>query len=218
MEAKIITLNETSDSIQYLSKRDRRLAKAISMIGPITYQPYDDSYSFLVHEIIEQMLSTKVSRKMFERLSILCDDEITPAKVSQLTDEQIRDIGISRSKVSYIRNLTNAIVNGKLQLENLEELPDKAITESLCSIRGIGPWTAKMYLIFVLDRQDVLPLEDFAFLQGYKWLYKTEDVSRKSVEKRCQKWKPYASIAARYMYKALDMGFTKSEFHLYKED
>ncbi|MCC8014242.1 MAG: hypothetical protein LIO87_03520 [Eubacterium sp.] len=83
-------------------------------------------------------------------------------------------------------------------------------------ILGIGKWTAKMYLIFVLDCPDVLPVEDAAFLQAYKWLYKTEDCSEKSVYKKCKKWKPYSSIAARYLYRALDMGYTKKEFHLFK--
>jgi len=76
------------------------------MVGPITYQPHEDSYSFLVREIIEQMLSTKVSKKMFERLTILCNGDVTPIAVSLLTDDQIQGIEISQSKMSYIRNLT----------------------------------------------------------------------------------------------------------------
>jgi len=73
-----------------------------------------------------------------------------------------------------------------------------------------------MYLIFVLDRQDILPTEDTAFIQSYEWLYKTTDRSKESIEKRCKKWKPYSSIATRYLYRALDAGFTKEEFHLFK--
>lgn len=83
-------------------------------------------------------------------------------------------------------------------------------------MRSIGLWTAKMYLIFVLNRQNVLPVEDVAFLQSYKWMYKTDDISKNSVMKKCKKWSPYSSIAARYLYRALDIGLTKSEFHLYK--
>lgn len=73
-----------------------------------------------------------------------------------------------------------------------------------------------MYLIFVLNRQNVLPVEDVAFLQSYKWLYKTDDTSKDSVMKKCKKLSPYSSIAARYLYRALDTGLTKNEFHLYK--
>ena len=95
-------------------------------------------------------------------------------------------------------------------------MTDSEIMKSLTSIKGIGNWTAKMYLIFVLNRPDILPVEDVAFLQAYQWLYKTDDRTPKSVQKKCNKWKPYSSIAARYLYRALDGGLTKEEFHLYK--
>lgn len=94
---------------------------------------------------------------------------------------------------------------------------DAAALKELINLHSIGTWTAKMYLIFILDRQDILPFEDIAFLQSYKWLYKTEDVSKASIEKKCKKWKPYSSVAAKFIYRALDMGFTKEEFHLFKE-
>ena len=73
-----------------------------------------------------------------------------------------------------------------------------------------------MYLIFVLDRQDILPTNDAAFLQAYQWLYKTTDIRENEIKKKCKKWKPYSSIASRYLYRALDSGLTKQEFHLYK--
>lgn len=81
--------------------------------------------------------------------------------------------------------------------------------KELTRLRGIGTWSAKMYLIFTLDRKDVLPYEDVAFLQTYAWLYKTDDLRPAAIIKRCKKWKPYSSIAARYFYYALDMGLTK---------
>lgn len=108
------------------------------------------------------------------------------------------------------------MIEGDLNFKELEHLSDNEVISKLTSIRGIGTWTAKMFLIFVLDRQDVLPYEDQAFIQSYRWLYKREDCSKASVQKHCKKWHPYSSIAARYMYKALDLGLTKTEFHLYK--
>ena len=98
----------------------------------------------------------------------------------------------------------------------MSSLPDKEIIKTLTQIRGIGNWTAKMYLMFVLDRQDVLPVEDGAFLQVYRWMYKTEDCSEKAVNKKCHKSKPYATIASRFCYEALDAEMTKEKFHLYK--
>ena len=108
------------------------------------------------------------------------------------------------------------MLNEKLILSELQNLSNDEVIKKLTSLRGIGLWTAKMYLIFVLNRQNVLPVEDVAFLQSYKWMYKTDDISKNSVIKNCKKWSPYSSIAARYLYRALDTGLTKNEFYLYK--
>ena len=212
----VITLDMNTPSVQYLCRKDKRLAKVISMVGAISYTPHTDGCSFLVHEIIEQMLSVKAGQKIYARLEALCERDISPSRVAALSDDQIRSIGTSASKVSYIRNITNAIIEGTLNLDDLAQKPDAEAIATLTKIRGIGNWTAKMYLIFVLNRPDVLPTEDVAFLQGYRWAYKTDDCCRKSVEQKCKKWKPYSSIGARFLYRALDMGLTKSEFHLFK--
>lgn len=187
------------------------------MVGPITYSPYEnDPYRFLIHEIIDQMLSVKVGQKIFSRLEELCAGDINPDTITALTNEQIRSTGTSNAKVGYIRNLTNALESGVLSFDNLKEMSDIDIIHEMTKIRGIGAWTAKMYLIFVLNRPDILPVEDGAFLQGYRWAYKTGDCKPASVAKKCKKWKPYSSIAARFFYRALDMGLTKEEFHLFK--
>lgn len=215
--SKIITLNMDTPSVQYLCQKDKRLAKVISMVGPITYSPYEnDPYRFLIHEIIEQMLSVKVGQKIFSRLEELCAGNINPDNILALTDEQIRSTGTSNAKVEYIRNLTNALESGTLSFDNLSVMSDKDVIQEMTKIRGIGTWTAKMYLMFVLDRPDILPVEDGAFLQGYRWAYKTADCKPVSVAKKCKKWKPYSSIASRFFYRALDMGLTKEEFHLFK--
>ena len=123
---------------------------------------------------------------------------------------------MSNAKVQSIQNLADAVKQNKLCLNDLATLSDELVIKTLTQLRGIGSWTAKMYLIFVLDRQDILPFEDGAFIQSYKWLYRTDDTSPDAVRSRCKKWKPYSSLAARYLYRALDMRLTKEEFHLYK--
>lgn len=212
--SEIITLDANTPSVQYLCKNDKRLAKVINMIGSITYQPHEDSYHFLVNTIIGQMLSNKVADIISARLDTLCNGCITADAINQLSDEQLKSIGISNSKVSYIRALTATIESGEIDFKSLNELSDVEIIKKLTSIRGIGKWSSNMYLIFVLNRQDILPTNDVAFLQAYKWLYKTTDRSEKSLESKCKKWKPYSSIAARYLYRALDSGLTKDEFKL----
>lgn len=216
--SEIITLDMNTPSVQYLCKKDKRLAKVISMVGSITYEPHDeDPYSHMIHEIIEQMMSIKAGQAIYRRLETLCDGSITPDIISRLSDEAIRNCGTSNAKVSFIRELTTAVVNKTLVFADLTDMTDAEVMSKLTSIRGIGSWTAKMYLIFILNRQDVLPFEDGAFLQAYRWLYKTDDTKPSSIKNKCQKWRPYSSIAARFLYKALDSGYTKSEFHLYKE-
>lgn len=203
-----VILNNESPSIIYLSKKDSKMAYLIKKIGDLSYETYDDGYSFIIHEIIEQMLSAKAGRKIFERLNILCG-QITPQKIYALTDEQIKSIGTSYAKVKYIKEITLKIIQQELILADLTYLSNNEIIKKLTSIKGIGNWTAKMYLIFVLNREDVIPTEDVAFIQGYKWLYNTKKITKNDIEKRAKKWGSYASIAARYLYIALDTGLTK---------
>lgn len=217
MMSELIVLNADHPAVKYLCKKDKRLAKVISMVGEISYQPYEDGYSFLVHEIIEQMLSIKAGAKIYGRLEELCGGSITPEKVNALSEEEIRTIGTSSSKAKYIKGITEEVLSGRLAFDKIANMTDEEAYKKLLALKGIGSWTVKMYLIFVLNRQNILPIEDVAFLQSYKWMYKTDDVSKETVMKKCKKWCPYSSIAARYLYRALDMGLTKKEFHLFKE-
>ena len=187
------------------------------MVGPISYVPHEeDPYAFLIHEIIEQMLSVKAGQKIYGRLEYLCDGMVTPERIAALSDDEIRGTGTSNAKVEYIRNITTAIIDKTLDFEKMRSLSDEEVIKCLTKIRGVGKWTSKMYLMFVLNRQDILPVEDGAFLQVYRWMYKAQDCNEKAVTYKCKKWKPYSSIASRFCYRALDMGMTKEEFHLFK--
>lgn len=213
--SKLITLNATSEPIIYLSKKDERLAVLFDMIGEITYIPYsEDPFLFLLDTIIGQMLSQKAANCISKRVHTLCGEKITPETVAKIPVEQFRTVGVSRSKSIYILNLANSVLNGDLQFNELSKLDDQTVYKKITSIHGLGSWSAKMYLIFVLNRQNILPYEDGAFLQGYTWLYETKDKTPSSIKEKCKKWEPYSSIATRYLYKALDNGFTKQEFHL----
>lgn len=213
----VVTLDMDTPSVRYLCARDKRLAKVISMVGPISYVPHEeDTYSFLIHEIIEQMLSVKAGQKIYGRLKDLCDGEVTPERITALNDDEIRGIGTSSSKVRCIRSVTEAVLCGDLDFDKMDTLSDEEVISSLTRFHGIGNWTAKMFLIFVLNRPDILPVEDGAFLQTYRWAYKTDDCREQAIYKKCRKWKPYSSIASRFFYRALDAGMTKEEFHLFK--
>ena len=210
------TIDSSSTAVVYLSEKDRRLAKLITMVGEISYAPHDDGFEFLIHEIVEQMLSIKVGAILFDRLINLCNGSITPEALSCLSTEDIKSIGLSSAKATYIRCTAQAVIDGDLKLNSFVSLPDEDVYKQLIATRGIGPWTAKMYLMFVLDRPDILPYEDSTFLNTYRWLYKTADTSLTAIKKRCKKWSPYSSIASRYFYKAFDLGLTRQEFHIFK--
>ena len=213
---EILTYDTASPEIIYLCEKDKRLAKVISLVGPISFEKREitDGYSFLIHEIIEQMLSIKAGKRIFDRIVALCDGNLCPESIDRISIDELRKAGTSASKARSIKTITEEVLTGNLNLVELEMLPDKEVATKLTQVYGIGSWTAKMYLLFVLGRPDILPYEDAAFLQSYKWMYNTTDCSPLSVKKQCQKWSPYSSLAARYLYRALDNGLVKEEFHL----
>ncbi len=208
----------TSDkSVQHLIKRDKRLAMVIGRIGDIEANIDDDPYAFLVGEIIGQMLSNKVADVIYGRLEGLCGGSISVESMSGISVADLRGIGLSNAKSNYVLTITDAVRSGSIRFEELETLSDDEVMKKLMSYKGIGSWTAKMYLLFVLKREDIVPYEDGAFLQSFKWLYGTKDVKKDDVLKKAKKWHPYSSIAARYLYRALDSGLIKESFSSIQE-
>ena len=195
--------------ISYLKAKDKRLAKVIETVGEIGIYQHTDSFYFLVREIVGQMVSAAVKKVIFNRLIAICNDDICPETLLKLQVQELRAIGLSNAKSQFILSLAEMVANGIINFGTFEEMSDDEVLHQLTSIKGIGSWTAKMYLLFFLQRNDILPYEDGAFLQAYRWLYNTRKCDQKSIEKRCKKWKPYTSIAARYLYRALDTGLTK---------
>ena len=200
-------LTQESPAVRYLCDRDERLSHLVAAMGSVECRPPSESpFAFLVHEIAEQMLSVKAAERIFGRITSLCPAGVSPDAIACLSIEQLRGCGVSTRKAAAILSLARAVLSGELDLAALEAMSDADVTAKLTSLRGIGSWTAKMYLIFVLEREDVLPFEDGAFLQAYRWLYESADCSRRAVEERCAAWKPHSSAAARFLYQALDTG------------
>lgn len=207
---KIKIQYENSPETKHLMANDYKLAKAIPLIGDLTYQTHQNTEMFFFETIIGQMLSNKVADIITERFYHLCKGEISAQNVQKLSVDSLREIGISTQKSNYILGFAAYIKENPEFLNTLVTLDNDAIIKRLISLRGIGSWTAKMYLIFVLDRRDILPYEDGAFIQAFKWLYPNTELSVKFITETCASWKPYTSIGARYLYKLLDSGYTKS--------
>lgn len=212
MEHLIISTDD--ERVKYLKQKDAKLSFVIDYIGSVKYSYCNDYFKFLVGEIVGQMLSNKVGYIIEKRLISLCNDDVSPERIIELSIEQLRSIGLSYAKSNYLHNLSTAVLKKEINLTELNNLSDNDIIKNLTQIKGIGKWTAKMFLIFALQRENVLPFEDGAFLQSYKWLYNTKDIRPKSIKQQCECWNPYSSIAARYLYMALDNGLTKRAFSM----
>ncbi len=131
--SKITHIDNNTLSVQYLCHKDKRLAKLISMVGPISYVVHDeDPYIFLLHEIIEQMLSVKAGNAIFQRLVNICEGEVSPSVIKALSDEQIKSIGTSSNKIKCIREITKAVLNNSLDFHSFETASD--IDVLVCSI------------------------------------------------------------------------------------
>ena len=214
--AEIQKLDKQHPAVRYLCKKDKRLAKLIDMVGAIEYREQPDCFARLVYSVINQMLSNKAAHVIGGRVSDLCGGSVNPENLLKLDREQLRRAGLSYTKADNILSIAKAATDGSLNFSRFPNMTDEEVIKELIRLRGIGSWSAKMYLIFTLNRMDILPFEDVAFLQTYAWLYKTDNLQPAAIIKKCKKWKPYSSIAARYFYYALDTGLTKTEFHLFK--
>lgn len=206
--------NFTLDSpeVRYLCDRDAILATAIRYVGDLKYRLHPEPYLFIVETIIGQMLSNKVSDIICQRFEDLCCGNVNPQAVLKLSANEFRNIGLSKAKTEYIINFTKYIATDIDYFNGLSKMQDDEVISKLTSIRGLGPWSAKMFLMFVLNRQDVLPHEDGAFVQAVEWLYGIKDKTRTHIalKSRFANWKPYSTLAARYLYRALDGGMMKS--------
>jgi len=209
MKKKNYIFTSESKEIKWLMKKDKKLAYLIKNIGTLKYSLDENYFVFLVNTIIGQMLSNKASSAISSRLFVLCNNSITPQNIINLSVEKLREIGISTAKSKYIMNLSNHILNYPDFFMDFQDMDDDSAIEEIKKLNGLGSWSAKMFLIFVLNRMDILPYEDVAFLQSFKWLYSTDDISKDNIIKTCLPWKPFSSIASRYLYIALDNGYTK---------
>ena len=191
-----------------LMRRDPVLGSAIKTIGPcgMADRQRKDHLSALVGAIVSQQLSTKAAATIFGRLvALFPDNHISDAAaIAAQTDVQLRAVGLSGQKVSYLRDLSARILDGRLDLDALDTLPDEAVIERLTAVKGFGRWTAEMFLMFRLHRPDVLPAGDLGIVNAIQRLYKLRKrPDAKRVLKIGEAWRPYRSVASWYLWQTL---------------
>ena len=190
--------------MRYIKKRDPVLGRVIEKIGRIDFEPDDGHYEALVGSIIYQQLAGTAARAILERFKSLYGGKIPDPKQYLATDEsKLRASGLSPQKISYIRDLCERIVNGSLDLSSLVDLSDEEAVEKLDAVKGVGRWTAEMFLLFVLGRTDVLPVDDLGVQKAVKRLYRLRKLpSREKFERLAKNWHPYCSIATLYLWRS----------------
>ncbi len=189
-------------------RRDPVLANAIKQIGPclMADRQRKDHLSALVGSIVSQQLSTKAAATIFGRFVALFPDNHIPnaPAIAALDDAALRAVGLSGQKVSYLRDLSARIIDGRLNLDELEMLPDEQVIERLIAVKGFGRWTAEMFLMFRLHRPDILPIGDLGIQNAIQRLYKLRKrPNPKRMTQLGENWKPYRSVASWYLWQTL---------------
>lgn len=161
-----------------------------------------DHYGALLRSIVNQQLSVLAARAIYGRLLERYGGQPTPKQVLADDPAELQAaVGLSRAKVAYLRSLAEHVLSGELELERMEELPDERVMEELVAIKGIGEWTAHMFLMFHLDRPDVLPVGDLGIRRAIERLYKLPEIpDRETMERLAERWRPYRTVACRYLW------------------
>ncbi|MCV2354127.1 DNA-3-methyladenine glycosylase 2 family protein [Paucibacter sp. B2R-40] len=203
-----VTPDYWDEACRHLVKRDRVMKKLIPAFGEARLQSRSDAFTTLARSIIGQQISVKTAQAAWEKFSGLIGgsaNRVQPAAVLALPDGALRAAGLSARKVDYLCDLAQNFEAGKVHVRQWAQMEDEAIIDELVAIRGIGRWTAEMFLIFHLMRPNVMPLDDPRLLKGISENYFSgEPVSRAEAREVGDAWSPYRSVATWYIWRSLD--------------
>ncbi|MDR2266277.1 MAG: DNA-3-methyladenine glycosylase [Christensenellaceae bacterium] len=200
-------ITATAEIREYLTKADSIIGAVIEKYGVRDFELSTDYFDALLQNIVGQQLSGKAADTIYNRFITLIDGKLIPRKVLALDDEKLRGAGISRNKATYIKNIARAVVDGDLTLDKFADMTDATIIAQLTAIKGIGQWTAEMFLIFSLGRLDVFSKGDGGLARAINNLYGNgAEILAKERLTITEAWKPYRSIASLYLWASLDNG------------
>jgi DNA-3-methyladenine glycosylase II len=204
----IISDKVAAEAADHLRQHDEVLAPIIERVGPCTVRPHTDYYWELVDSIISQQLSVKAARSIEQRFQALFGSDVpAPEQILQKSVEELRAVGLSRPKANYIHDLAQHVQDGKLTFDKFPDMSNADIIRELTDVKGIGEWTAHMFLMFCLARTDILPVGDLGIRNGIRQLYGFEHApSPEEITVLADRnhWHPYESIASWYVWKHLD--------------
>ncbi len=193
-------------ALNHLRKCDPVLSAIIEKVGPFRMQYGLPEFASVAEAIVYQQLHGKAAETIFKRFTALTGEPLTPAGILKLSDEQLRGAGLSKQKSSYLKDLAAKTASGLLNFSEIDKLSDEDVIQHLTQVKGIGVWTAHMFLIFSLRRPNVLPTGDYGVQMALKRHYKKRKLPKaKDMEKIARAWEPYRSVACWYMWRSLDI-------------
>lgn len=202
--SEILEYTPDSPECVYLAAADPVLGAFIEAVGHVSVKLEGNLYASLAHAIVAQQLSDAAAETIWGRLVLALGGEVSPQVALEAADETLRGAGLSRSKVSFLRDLAGRTASGSLDLDRIASLPDEDVVAELTAVRGVGRWTAEMFLIFSLGRPDVLALDDGALRSTVGWLYGiAAPVAREAVAALGEAWSPYRTAASLYLWRGL---------------
>lgn len=193
--------------MRHLAERDATLAGVIATLEAPRLTRDPRLFRTLVNAIVNQQLSGKVAAAIMRRVEALFPEDapINPTDLTALGDDALRASGLSWAKVAAVKDLATHVLDGRLELDRLDQLPDEDIIRELVAVRGIGRWTAEMFLIFSLGRPDVLPVDDYGVRKAIQQVYRLEALpNKRELTALAEPWHPYCSVASLMLWRSLD--------------
>ena len=195
-----------SSALRHLKKVDPIMAAIIEQVGACRLQFGEPTFHALAESILYQQLNGAAAATIFDRFTAAAGDPLTPEGILKLTDVQMRGVGLSRQKTAYLRDLAEKTAAGLLEFERMAEMSEEEVIEHLTQVKGVGVWTAHMFLMFTLQRPDILPVGDYGVQAAIKKHYKKRKWPKPAVMTKIAKvWSPYRSVACWYLWRSLDI-------------
>ena len=210
MSFTVLEKQVMEDGINYLSSLDKNLSKFLKQFDVPVLPIEEDYFWSLTRSVIYQQISGKAAKKISDRYLKLFNkgSKMSPIDVIKIDIEKIQNVGISRQKSGYIKNIANAFDEGLVEETKLHKLSDKEIIDQLVKIKGVGRWTAEMFLIFTLRRPDVFPVTDLGVQKGFQIYYDLDELpSIDMMNEKSENWKPYRTIMSLYLWFAVEGPF-----------
>lgn len=192
-----------SEAVSHLKSVDVKLCELIDRVGPCQLKPADDYLKSLAQAIISQQISAKAAETIFGRVAESMPEIWTPEAMTRLDRDFMKSCGVSQQKQNYLLSLLDRVGSGKINLRSIHLLEDEAVIEMLTEVKGIGRWTAEMFLIFALNRPDILPVADLGIKSGLKRHFELEELpGPEKCHELTAAWRPYRSVAMWYLWRS----------------